>query len=84
MPPTVTLLPAPLTDTSALVGVAYLMAARLGLLTAPSAMETLAAEAPFRRATGIPPNSAQERLSHTLTVIGGGAASSSMTMSKWA
>src|SRR6266446_6242243 len=59
-PRTATLLPAPLTDTSAVVAVAYLMAPRLGFLTAPSAMETLAAEAPFRRATGIPPNSAQE------------------------
>src|SRR6266571_4684824 len=59
-PPTATLLPAPLTDTSALVGLTYLMAPRLGFFTAPSAMETLAAVAPFRRATGIPPNSAQE------------------------
>src|SRR6266851_1615891 len=59
-PPTVTLLPAPLTDTSALVGLAYLMAPRLGFFTAPSAMATLVAVAPFRRATGIPPNSAQE------------------------
>src|SRR5437899_8377378 len=59
-PPTAALLPAPLTDTSALVGLTYLMAPRLGFFTAPSAMETLAAVAPFRRATGIPPNSAQE------------------------
>src|SRR5713226_5852410 len=59
-PPTVTLLPAPLTDTRALVGLAYLMAPRLGFFTAPSAMATLVAVAPFRRATGIPPNSAQE------------------------
>src|SRR5438445_3284080 len=59
-PPTATLLPAPLTDTSAVVAVAYLMAPRLGFFTAPSAMETLATVAPFRRATGIPPNSAQE------------------------
>src|SRR5229473_1482291 len=59
-PPTVTLLPAPLTDTRALVGLAYFMVPRLGFFTAPSVMETLVAVAPFRRATGIPPNSAQE------------------------
>src|SRR5207244_5356440 len=59
-PPTATLLPAPLTDPSAVVAVAYLMAPRLGFFTAPSAMETLATAAPFRRAAAIPPNSAQE------------------------
>src|SRR5437660_3068125 len=59
-PPTATLLPAPLTDTSAVVGLTYLMAPRLGFFTAPSAMETLATVARFRRAPGIPPNSAQE------------------------
>src|SRR5437660_4712821 len=59
-PPTATLLPAPLTDTSALVGLTYLMAPRLGFFTAPSAMETWATVAPFRRATGIPPNSVHE------------------------
>src|SRR5207245_7141611 len=59
-PPTATLLPAPLTDTSALVGLTYLMAPGLGFFTAPSAREPLAAAAPSRRATGIPPNSAQE------------------------
>src|SRR2546422_6919068 len=60
LPPTVTLLPAPLTLTSALVGVAYLTVPSAGFFTAPSAMETLAAVAPFSRATGMPPISAQE------------------------
>src|SRR5438876_7425101 len=60
-PPTATLLPAPLTDTSALVGLTYLMAPRLGFFTAPSAMETLATVAPFRRATGIPRTARRSR-----------------------
>ena len=37
-----------------------------------------------RRAVARAPASSQLRLSHTRTVIGGGGASSSMTMSKWA
>jgi len=59
LPPTVTLLPAPLTDRQPVVAVAYLMAPRLGLFTAPSAMETWR-RCPVQEGTGIPPNSAQE------------------------
>ena len=55
-----TLLVAPLTETSAVLGEPSLMEPRPAFWIAPAPMETLPAVAPFMRATGMPPMRAQE------------------------
>src|SRR5262245_54293127 len=55
-----TLLVAPLTETSAVLGEPSLMEPRPAFWIAPAPMETLLAVAPFMRATGMPPMRAQE------------------------
>ena len=58
--PIVTLLPAPLTVINAVPGVASLREPRLAFWIAPELIETFAAVAPFRSATGMPPIKAQD------------------------
>src|SRR5262245_34669889 len=55
-----TLLVAPLTETSAVLGEPSLMGPRPAFWIAPAPMETWPAVAPFMRATGMPPMRAQE------------------------